>query len=237
MKNISAAQRPFLFSLIGSTQFVLLTFVAMLLYPGGTLAEETTRGYTFTANFFSDLGLTIAHNREPNTLSAILFFIALTVAGLGLCVYFVATPKFFKRSPAQRALSLLGSFFGILSGLSYVGIAFTPANLAGETHLLFVQLAFSTFLVAVLCYIPAVLLNGNFANVYAAVYAIFAVCLIVYLWLLFGRPFGSGESALVINVVGQKLIVYAAIICMGIQSYGAFQLAGNMITAVPAMAD
>ncbi|MDQ2713331.1 MAG: hypothetical protein M3Z08_00285, partial [Chloroflexota bacterium] len=36
--------------------FLLLTVIAMLLYPGGTMANHHSQGYTFFLNFFSDLG-------------------------------------------------------------------------------------------------------------------------------------------------------------------------------------
>ena len=235
MKNVSPAQRPFLITLICCVQFVLVTFVAMLLYPGGTAVDSTTTGYTFINNFFSDLGMTVAHNEQTNMFSAVLFFLSLTIAGIGLITYFVAIPNYFKVTRGQRTLSLIGSFFGVLSGLAYIGIAFTPANLALQAHIFFVQAAFGTFLVAVLFYIPAVFFNGEISNAYTVAYAIFAICLSAYLWLIFSGL--SGPEALLIQVVGQKLIVYAAIICMAIQAYGAYQLATEVKTAVPAMAD
>lgn len=235
MKNISPAQRPFLITLVCCLQFVIVSFLAMLFYPGGTLADPTTAGYNFINNFFSDLGLTVARNSEPNTISAILFFLTLTLAGIGLLLYFSMVPKFFNGSQIQHRMSLIGSFFGVLSGLSYMGIAFTPANLAIDAHIFFVQAAFSTFLIAVLLYIPAIFINEHISNTYTIAYALFAICLSAYLWLIFFGP--SGDGALLIQVVGQKLIVYAAIICMGFQAYGAYQLAGELNTAVPVMAD
>ena len=235
MKNVSPAQRPFLITLICCLQFVVVSFVAMLVYPGGTTTDATTSGYTFVNNFFSDLGLTVAHNGNANTISAILFFSTLTLAGIGLIVYFLFVPKFFKGTQVQRWMSLVGSFLGVLSGLSYIGIAFTPANLALEPHIFFVQAAFGTFLIAVLLYIPAIFMNTYISNGYTIAYGIFAICLSAYLWLIFFGP--SGPGALLMQVVGQKLIVYAAILCMAFQAYGAYQLADEVKEVVPAMAD
>jgi hypothetical protein len=36
--------------------FVVLTVVAMFVYPGGTYTDGTTVGYNFFRNFFSELG-------------------------------------------------------------------------------------------------------------------------------------------------------------------------------------
>ena len=40
----------------GIWQFFVLTIIAMLVYPGGTLHDATTDAYSFLNNFFSDLG-------------------------------------------------------------------------------------------------------------------------------------------------------------------------------------
>ena len=40
-------KRPFQLILVSSAQFVLLTIVAMLIYPGGTKYDSATSGYHF----------------------------------------------------------------------------------------------------------------------------------------------------------------------------------------------
>ena len=45
----------------------------MLSYPGGTIHNQSTAGYSFTSNFFSDMGAYEARNGEPNYLSMIFF--------------------------------------------------------------------------------------------------------------------------------------------------------------------
>jgi len=52
---------------------VALAGIAMLLYPGGTLHDPSTTGYSFFQNFLSDLGGTVAWGGQPNYLSAFLF--------------------------------------------------------------------------------------------------------------------------------------------------------------------
>jgi hypothetical membrane protein len=43
-------------ALAGCIQFVLLTIIAMLAYPGGMHPAIASTGYNFFENFFSDLG-------------------------------------------------------------------------------------------------------------------------------------------------------------------------------------
>ena len=62
----------------------------MQVYPGGTLHNDTSVGYSFTENFFSDMGTYEARNGEPNYLSKIIFAFSLTKEGVTLAFnYFV----------------------------------------------------------------------------------------------------------------------------------------------------
>ena len=220
-------QKPFQFMLYAAVGFVVLTLVAMLLYPGGTVADPAAERYLFFHNFFSDLGRTEAIDGEANVLSAILFVIALTGAGLSLAWFFLSAPRLLLRSRAGRVLSLLGSVFGVVSGLSFVGVAWTPANLWLETHRFFVMTAFEAFLGAALLYAVAILMDRGYPSLDALAFLLFAGLLAGYLVLLFNGPRPDSAEGLMIQATGQKVIVYAAIVCMGFQSYGALHLASG----------
>jgi hypothetical membrane protein len=211
---------PFLLTLLTGAGFILLTILAMLLYAGGTLSDPSNPGYAFFGNFFSDLGITQSHSGAANTASAVLFFVALTGAGIGLLAFFIAFRRHFgKRSPW---LSGAGTIFGIISGLSFVGVAFSPADLLAGPHVLFVQVAFLALLFAVLPYTVAVVREPSFPSWHALILAPFAILLVGYIYLLFAGPSLAGESGLLIHVVGQKAIVYAAIITVSIEAYAAY---------------
>ena len=49
--------------------FCILNIIAMILYPGGTLHDPDQIGYSFTRNFFSDLGTTISYSGANNIIS------------------------------------------------------------------------------------------------------------------------------------------------------------------------
>jgi hypothetical protein len=200
--------------------FLVLTSLAMVFYPGGTRSAPGTKGYLFFENFFSELGLSRTYTGGPNNVSFFLFTAALALAGLALTLYFIISPSLFWDSRITRVLSLFGTFFGIISGLSFIGVAFTPADLYLEPHQLFVQLAFTTFLVAVVFYALAILLNRSYPNIYALVNITFGALLGAYIWLLFFGPSTNTSSGLMIQVAGQKIIAYAAIISVFIQAYG-----------------
>lgn len=224
-KSPDRSERLFRWVIVGCIQFVVLTLLAMLLYGGGNVVDPAAHGYSFFTNFFSDLGFTRTRLGEPNTASAILFFVALTLAGLTLVLFFAAMPHFFRGSSLSRVLSGLGSIFGIIAGLAFVGVAFTPANLYLGPHALFVQVAFLTFFAAVLFYLAAILVTPAFPTVYAGVFAGFALLLAGYLWLLFFGPRFGSASGVHIQAAGQKIIVYAAIVSCLIVANGARRLA------------
>ncbi len=201
--------------------FVPLTLLAMWFYPGSTVSDPTTQGYLFTRNFFSDLGLTRTYGGEPNLISALMFFAALGSAGLALVVFFGLAAVHFSDGKAKW-FGRLGSFAGVLSGLSFVGVAFTPANLYLDWHIQFVYWAFEAFLVAALFCAAAIFFQPGYPRRYAWLYLLFAVCLAGYLWLLFEGPAYETPAGNLIQAVGQKIIVYIAIVSMALQGYGAW---------------
>jgi hypothetical protein len=214
-------RKAFSWVAVGCVQFVILTVVAMWFYPGGTIADPTTQGYSFFANFFSELGLTRTHSGGPNTVSFVLFFVALTLAGAGLVLFFVVFRSLFAQSGVLRVLSAIGSLFGVLSGICFIGVACTPANLRPSLHGQFVLWAFEAFPVAVILYAIAILLHKSYPKRFAVVFIAFAALLVLYLVLIMRGPEFATRQGLMIQATGQKAIVYASIISILIQSLAA----------------
>ncbi len=217
-------RRVFQFVLFATAQFVLLTALAMLVYPGGTHGDPRSPGYAFFANFFSDLGRMQAHNGASNTLSAALFVVALSMAGLAMILYFLATLQDFQVSAGLRALSAVGSLLGMLTGAAFIGVAWTPADVFPEQHIACVLLAFRAFPAVALIYSLAIFLHPAYPRRYGAAYLLFAALLAAYLWLLTSGPALSSAEGLIIQATGQKVIVYATIVCMAYQGLGALRL-------------
>ena len=46
--------------------------------------DASTQGYSFSKNFFSDMGAYVARNGDPNYFSMILFAMSLTIVGITL---------------------------------------------------------------------------------------------------------------------------------------------------------
>jgi hypothetical protein len=220
-----ARRRVFSLIAIGCILFVILSAVAMLFYPGGSASDPTIRGYSFFTNFFSDLGRTQARNGQPNAPAAILFFIALTFAGAALIAFFIARVRFFKRTRLDQILARIGSLIGIVAGVCFIGVACAPANLNGALHNQFVYGAFEAFAVATILYFVVIAREPQYPKRFAVVFGAFAILLLLYLGLLFFGPSTRTSEGVLIQVTGQKIIVYASIVSVLIQSLGARDLA------------
>lgn len=219
--------RVFLVVMAGCAQFAVLTLLAMLLYPGGTIGDPGTKGYSFFHNFFSDLGRTRTVSGEPNAPSMVLFMVALTLAGLGLVLFFAASLRFFAGRRAARILSWVGLCCGAVSGAGFVGVAFAPYDLWLRAHGWFVLLAFQAFLPAALAFAAAIFLTRGYPRGFAWLYLAFAALLAAYVALLRAGPSLQEGQGLVIQAAGQKGIVYAAIGTVFVQAWGARRLAGR----------
>ncbi len=195
----------------------------MFTYTGGAYDSHAATGYSFTHNFFSDLGRLTAQSGQPNWVSAVLFFIALSIAGASLAIFFILYPRLFTRGQMQHLLCLAGSVLGILAGISFIGVAFAPADINLVVHTQFVIWAFRLFPLAVLCYVPALFMDKNYPRRYAWVFALFCALLIGYYLLITTGPHATAPQGLVIQAIGQKVIVYASIISISIQSFGAYR--------------
>lgn len=220
-KRVFRRERLLAWVVAGCGQFVPLTLVAMLTYPGGTVADPTTEGYAFFRNFFSDLGRTVSPLGKSNTLSFLLFVVALSLAGLGLVLFSLVMPSLFRRSRLAWGLSLMGSMCATVAGISFIGVALAPANLFLPAHVIFVQTAFLSLFLAALSYSGAILLTSDYPRAYLSVFVAFALLLAGYLWLLFFGPTLDSPAGLLIQATGQKIIAYAAILSVGIQALGA----------------
>lgn len=208
--------------------FIALTVLAMWFYPGGTAMDPTTHGYSFWRNFFSDLGMTRTPSGAANLTSMVLLVAALSLVGMGPAVFFVALQQFFVRSRSGRSLSGLAALSGIVAGGCFIGVALTPWNLYLAAHNAFVMWAFRAFLLAVVLDGVAILRERELPKSFAFVFVAFAVLLAGYVLLLTTGPAPNSHEGLRVQVLGQKLIVYASVVSVLVQALIADRLQQKM---------
>jgi hypothetical protein len=99
-------------------------------------------------------------------------------------------------------------------------VAFTPHNLYLDAHTEFVMWAFRLFPLAVLCYTVA-MRQVETPHRYQMIFAVFFGLLVAYMLLLEFGPGVDTHSGMLIQAVGQKVIVYASIASVMAQAFGA----------------
>ncbi len=217
----------FILSMIGIMQFAILTAIAMLFYTGGTAVNPNAPRYTFFENFFSDLGRTRSYSGKDNTVSYMIYTITLSVNGISAILFAIAMLHFFSETNLEKGLSIAGSFFWIIAGISVVGIAFTPSNVYSAAHLLFVFISSLTGLIGGILYIIVIFHNKEFPNIYAFIYIIsITISIIMFsVWRFYAVPLAnvSSTAELMVWTTGQKITIYKGLILGFIVRYGAWK--------------
>ncbi len=186
-------------AVFGGLQFIIITFVAMFFYPDG---------YSFTEDYFSNLGTTVNMNTgSTNTISSALFIIACVVAGVSLIPFWVIIMNTFKETNLMRYLSIFGSIIGIISSPLLMGIGLFPADTNRFEHTFSARYFFLLFSAAILIYSIAILLKEDYHNTYAFVGFAFSILIVLYIFRFFA----------IINPLMQKIIVYGFIIWSALQ--------------------
>ena len=88
---------------------LLFLGLSIIFYEGGTMNDPSSMGYSFTRNFFSDLG----QYTPENMVSLILFATALTVCGLTFNAYFFYFIKLFPEKNIYKNLAITGCIAGM----------------------------------------------------------------------------------------------------------------------------
>jgi len=188
-----------LISVVGTLQMIVLTFIAMIFYPDG---------YSFAEHYFSHLGLARTPDGKPNSISQILFIIALVVAAISLIPFWVVMTTIFTDLEGVKYLSYFGSILGLISSPFLIGIAIFPGDTHGALHSISARNFFLLFAIAILMYSIAIFFNKDYQNIYAIVGIIFSVIIVLFIFRFFSA----------INPIMQKTIIY------GFCLWGAFQI-------------
>ena len=183
--------------------FVVFNAIAMILYPGGNLHDFNQEGYSFTRNFFSDLGLTVSHSKEPNIFSCLLFNTSLIICGITFSMLFYKIKDVFR----YNFLSKVATFFGILGGLSYIGVALTPSNLLLDAHIFFAHSIFRFLFIASFLYSILIFKTESFENKYGYGFIIFSIMVLIYVFISeVGPDPRTSPDALLLQAISQKII-------------------------------
>jgi len=161
--------------LLGQVLFLILVSLAMIFYAGGTRDNPAFLGYSFWGNTISDSGRTIAWSGVLNITSMLFLSSALIVFAIFFIPFYLILSKLFSEGKIEKYASKIGAILGIIFSLSYIGIAFTPADVLYMPHMIFVLIGYICAFVMSVCYTIAFFKNKEFSNSYAIIFALFTI--------------------------------------------------------------
>jgi hypothetical membrane protein len=175
-KESSLVRIGYLSGIIGTIQFIVLTIIAMLVYPGG---------YSFSHNFFSNLGQTVsANNHLPSMPSRILFIIACTLVAIMNIPFILALRTNFTETITEKILSWFGTILNIVSSVFLILLAIYPADIQLGPHMLATRVFFLLFGLSIIVYTPAFFINKHYNKLIAFYGVIVAASAIIYMRFL-----------------------------------------------------
>ncbi len=154
--------------------FVILTFIDMLLYPGG---------YSFVDNYFSQLGLTVI-NGQPAFLNYVLFVAACTSAAVCTLPFWIAIKNEFSDNRTVTYIGWIGAIFGFIAAPFLSALAIFAGDIYPLQHGLSTLLFFVFISLAIVVLSIGMLINPDYRSIMSLVgFAIAAICLIHILFL------------------------------------------------------
>ncbi len=161
--------------ILGQVLFLILVFLTMIFYAGGTRDYPALLGYSFWGNTISDSGRIIAWSGLLNTTSMVFLSTALIVYAVFFIPFYIIVSKLFSEGKIEKYASKTGCILGVIFSLSYIGIAFTPADVLYTPHMIFVLIGYICAFVMAVFFTIAFFKNKEFSNIYATIFALFTI--------------------------------------------------------------
>ena len=108
--------------------------------------------------------------------------------------------------------------------MSFLIVIFLPWDLYHEPHVIFNSIGSLALIFVVVLFALATYLNEDYPNRYFLVYLIYTIIVVIYLIVMFTGPSFTSAEGLRIQATWQKILLFAGIITILIQGYGAWKL-------------
>ncbi len=194
--------------IISGIEFVVMTFVAMLFYKGGSKFAVNAAYYDFFSNFFSDLGQVDGFAGQDNLVPFVFFELACFLMAACYAMFFPVLPAAFAGNPKGRRLTLVTSFFGVLASAFVIAVAFLPEDINMKLH---VYAATGAYLfIGIAAFVAAGATWKVKAYPRATAWAGIAIWILAWTFAAAAAILGTGTpEALFVVVTLQKLGQYA----------------------------
>ncbi len=205
--------------IVSSVAFIVLIGLSMMLYPGGNIVDRTSVHYNFFLNFFSDLGSTFTPSGKQNTASDVLFLIAMGMFGLIMIYYSRIWRGIYIEVHELTTIGILSKISLIVSGLCFIGMAFSPWNLHFENHVILFKCAMLGYLIWTLLILVLQQKNEKIRSLFILnAFLLFVLGIYVYT-LLSSDDFGTARN-IEFHAFSQKVVFLLISLNLLIQSVG-----------------
>jgi len=213
-------KQPFAFQLLflSCITFLVLTTIGMFYFPGGTMLDHNTKGYSFFNNFFSELGRWRTHTGGTNWISFFCFEIALLFHSVAMFVFNLEFLKQTKSKELNPSAYYVALFCGSIFPFLLAGIALTPCDLYLPKHMFCVRLGFGLLLPLSFAYTILIRQHHLLPNKYGNVMMIIVVAIAFYLAMIFFGP--DPHKVGYVQQTSQKIIVYSMVFSLLYLSIG-----------------
>lgn len=191
-----------------------LTVGGIARYPGGTLHDRSRIGYSFTRNFLSDLGMTVAYNGESNRVGAALFTASLFVLVVGLGWTLATIVQLLAHERAARGWASLGAIFGLFACAAFAGVAVTPENRVMAIHVAFTMWGWCIVTLVAVHMTLASFRSARFHRRAAFAWLGITVLLAIYSGIIMWGPDLTTPFGFKTQVIAQK--VAAGVVLLGL---------------------
>ncbi|NHJ48632.1 MAG: hypothetical protein FK733_12675 [Asgard group archaeon] len=189
--------------------FVILLSLSITFYSGGSRFHDDYVGYTLLENFISDLGRTIALNDQVNTVSMVLFMVAIMCFSLAQGLLLFNVPFILNNKKIVLAFAIIALIIGIVYIGCYIGIAFNPHDIRAKIHNKLIYTAAPLVFVSSVFLTIAMFLSKTVDRFYS-----YVMLSLLIVFALFAIATGIGTSLereinWNIRMIGHTILIYS----------------------------
>lgn len=181
----------------------------MLFFPGGTLLDKTTQGYSFFNNFFSELGRWRSFQGGTQWVSFSTFTIAMLLQSAAIFVFNLQFLKYTNSATHNKYAHWTALISGSVFPFLLAGIGLTPCDLVLSKHMFCVRVGFGLMLPLSIAYTILIRQHHLLPNRYGNVMFLIVIAIALYLLIIFFGP--NPREVGYVQQTSQKIIVYTMI--------------------------
>ena len=181
-------------------------------YPGGTVVDRSTKGYSLSKNFLSDLGMTAAWDGQRNAIGAALFVLSLLLIVLAFGRELVAIMPLYTKHPRARRLAVGAAAATVVACLAFAAVAVTPENAVMNLHIRATLLGYRALPLLAFLFAAASFYVDELPRTVAIGWLVLGLLLVAYNAVVFWGPSAQTPDGLVVQVVAQKVFAVVALV-------------------------